>query len=98
MGNNDEIIPRNIKINGKSYPLDIPRADEYFYERAAQLITENYKKKTSSSLSSQLTREEIALFVAFEAMMDALKVNQDYQRLQTEVQKQLDEIASKIPV
>lgn len=94
----DEMIPRNIKINGKSYPLDIPRADEQFYERAAQYVTEGFKKLSSSHLGASLSREEVALFVALEAMMDALKVNHNYQRLQVEVQKQLDEITKNLPV
>jgi cell division protein ZapA (FtsZ GTPase activity inhibitor) len=97
MENKGEIIPRNIKINGKAYPLDIPRADEEYYERAAQYVTECFKKVSSSYIGASLSREEVALFVALEAMMDALKVNHNYQKLQVEVQKQLDEISRHLP-
>ncbi|MCU0324937.1 MAG: cell division protein ZapA [Spirosomaceae bacterium] len=90
-------ISFNLTLNGKDYPLTMSRADEGHYRTAASMIDERISQLSSSSFGGRLDQNEIIAFVALEAMVDALRVNGNYHRLQTEVQKYLDEIESKLP-
>jgi cell division protein ZapA (FtsZ GTPase activity inhibitor) len=85
----------NLNIAGNTLPFLVHEAYEPLYRVAAEMIN-----KRMASLQNQYGHkakaEELQGIIAVEALVDALKAQENYESLQREVNREIDEIAAKV--
>ena len=83
-------------LSGEKIPFLVPKEDEAFYVEARDMLTERLAVlKNKYSASANLN--QLLTVLAVEALVDALKVDDRYSKLKSEVDQRLDLIKSSLP-
>jgi cell division protein ZapA (FtsZ GTPase activity inhibitor) len=86
-----EKIKTVLNINGDLYPFRVKREDEPYFREAKDIINERLAS-LKNDYSAYTTPEKLMGVVAIEALVDALQVNEKYQKLREVAQERLNNI------
>ncbi|MCP9767421.1 cell division protein ZapA [Lacihabitans sp. LS3-19] len=78
-----------VNLNGEQLPFVVPKSDEPYFREAKEMLNDRLAVLTreySAFASSQM----LVSVLAVEALVDAMKINENYQRLKGEVQERLE--------
>ena len=90
-----EKVKSNIKINGENIPFVLVAEDEPFFREAAIKINERLAE-LQNKYGAVASTEVLVSTTAIEAMVDALKAHQNYQRLRNEIDDRLAKIDGRL--
>jgi cell division protein ZapA (FtsZ GTPase activity inhibitor) len=80
-----------INLNGQQIPFLVEKTDEPYFRDAKEILNDRLAALTSD-YAAFATEKQLVTVLAIEALVDALKVNERYQRLRGEVQGRLENI------
>ena len=83
-----------IKINGEKLPFVVPKSDEPYFRDAKDILHDRFAVLTRE-YSAFASSQHLVSVLAVEALVDAMKINENYQRLKGEVQDRLEMIQTK---
>ncbi len=88
-----EKIKANLNVNGELLPFVVDDYTEPYYRNAAKLINERMSE-LQNRFGAQANSEKLLAVIAVEAAVDALQANDNYLKLRTTIDKQLDTLNS----
>lgn len=74
----------NLRINGVIVPFEVPSELEPLYRKAERLL-EQRTVELNKQFALRMTPLQVATTVAVEAMLDALKLQNEYEAFQKEI-------------
>ena len=83
-----------VNLNGEQIPFLVPKSDEPYFREAKDILNDRLAS-LKSDYSAYANSSKLVSVLAVEALVDALKVNERYQRLKSEVQTRLENIQTR---
>lgn len=90
-----EKIRANVKINGDPIPFVLAPSDEPYFREAAKQINDKLAE-LQNKYGSLASSEMLLSTIAVEAMVDALQVHENYERLKEELSGRLEQIDERL--
>jgi cell division protein ZapA (FtsZ GTPase activity inhibitor) len=87
----------NLKVAEKALSFRVGDVTEESYFRIAGELVNNRLAELNKQYGHRMDLQHRLILVAIEALVDAQKAQNNYEKLQTEVEKQLNELESRIP-
>jgi cell division protein ZapA (FtsZ GTPase activity inhibitor) len=83
-----------INLNDQRIPFLVDRIEEPYFREAKDILNDRLAA-LKSDFSAYATSDQLIAVLAIEALVDALKVNERYQKLRQEVEGRLDNIQNR---
>jgi hypothetical protein len=85
----------NLKIGGNHLPFLVPEAHEPLYRLAEEMINKQMAK-LQNQYGDRAKAEQLQGIIAVEALVDALQAQENYEKLQKEVNSHVDHLTAQI--
>lgn len=86
-----ETVKANLTLNGSNIPFLIAAEDEVFFRDASKILNDRLIVLLNK-YGQFASTETLISTIAIEAMADALKAQDNYERLQEELNSKLDQL------
>lgn len=83
-----------VNLNGEQIPFMVVKSDERFFREAKDILNDRLASLTSD-YAAHASANQLVSALAIEASVEALKINERYQMLKSEVQTRLENIQTR---
>ena len=90
-----ETVKANLTLNGSNIPFLIAAEDEVFFRDASKILNDRLIVLLNK-YGQFASTETLISTIAIEAMADALKAQDNYERLQEELNSKLDQLNHRL--
>ena len=83
-----------VNLNGEQIPFLVLKSDERYFREAKDILNDRLASLTSD-YAAHASASKLVSVLAIEALVEALKLNERYQMLKSEVQTRLENIQTR---